>query len=456
MRLHDSKGITIVIAVFLFMILSILALSLAQMITVDTKAITEPAGGGVTRHRMGPMKETQRFQILFLAQAGLNHLRKLLVDDPDLTLTPGFTPNATSPIRNNDGNTVALSTGFYRIYFENVPIDDPDHTILGDARMVSEARIPPHTGAAEPGGISTTLDLRERFWRAARAYGENLINQTGSFAVNAIDTSDTTATEGLDRDMGQRNAVGEPPSPTLDMILENPWEITSCSAVSGTFPQCRFIVDFGMDVTFDEIRFLNNSNTNYITAMTLQSWDDATRSWVNRGSASFSQPGVGGSAPYYRTVTPCPSPNVYNGDRCTDFLDVDGNDIHWGTFVGGNECVAVNTCSENLPLSARSYIGRMKFGSSFSTRRIRLTFDGVAPGGEALRVPELGVYCCGSYSGYPPPAATIRPVLKVTHGVARIGLTHNASNQIVYPIGATYPSSAQTDGALTKSSTPYE
>ncbi len=421
--MKNQKGITVLVALFLMVALASLAVNLAQLTVVDTKGITETTPAGIARHRLGPKKEIERLQVFYLAQAGLNHLRKLLVENPSQTALVAF--------NNNDD---ATATGYYRAEIALSGTIDTGHTLLADLLAISEGRVLPHDNTDNPDRISTNLELRERYWRSSRSYASAVLDFNSYPPVHAIDTSNLAATDGMDQNVGTRALPG-----TTPVTLGNFWSPQNCGSTGPCVDDSWVLVDFGMPVEFDEIRFWNEYE-HFVNPVTLYSWNDATASWVNQGTKSYPEPGQ----PFGNYAHPiCSHANVHVGDRCTDLRDASGDNVLWHNITGGGtECDSVGSC-ENLGPPDTSYIARYTLAAPVTARRIKLTWDGekkYATGPFTFK--EIGVYSSGTN------------VLKVLYGKARVGLQYTASGGLT-PLNPN-AASVQTQGTYLKGSVAFE
>ncbi len=471
--MKKQNGFAVIISVFLFLLLTIFALTLAQMVAVDSQVWTEDAGGGVTRQRVGPKKEIERLQALYLAQAGIAHLRAFLVQNP-------MSDSLTEFYENDDDTADPTDPiGYYSARIEQATtVDFPNHTLLQDIVTVSQAHIPPHSGSTPP--ESTDLELRETFWQSPRVYASAVESDFPPYMpIQAVDTTNNNDPDcgvpncggGLDNDMRTRWRVfaGGEGQPTI-LNDGGAWIPRTCGGSGSCVTNDWIYIDFGELKTFDEVRFLNRY-ISHITQMELFRWDDTggvdgQTFWNSLGVKSYPRPDATVSlAPFYMDGRdpvkmpnrPCHSDDIYNGDRCTFFENLVA--VKWDAFGGGgspDECTASGSCA-SLGASSHDYVGRFKLTGPVTSRRLKIQIkgDNNAGAGTTFNVEELAVYCCDNdYTAadpFPDPPNVVN-ILKRDYGRVIIGFTG--------PDGTTITNANSTDsrdlGTTLKSAAQYE
>ena len=436
---RGQKGFTILISLFLFILLAIFALNMAEIIAVDTRIVPTNVAQNITG--MGPQKENERLQVWYLAQGGIHHMHRMLVDiqrclPGNCTLSGN---NLYAGSKNYDDGVATNRTGqLWNWLGDSTASSDLNHTPVQNLNSSAEAYAP------DESTYRTVIRAEQDLWRSSRIYGQNLTAAAvaNNNPVNLIDTSGTATTyaaqtDGFGKDMGTR---ASPVTTALNLGARS-FSIASCSGVIAPpqLPGCKAVIEFGMQVDFDEIRWLNRKD-NYVEYAKVTYWNDTTGSWTDPGAGSgnyftFPVPATGTAyAPYYETALACKNDGVYNGDRCSDFLNADGdgppNNI-WEALVGGVNSCAATGCS-GLPSAGPSYIARLKLNTPVRTRKIELRFDA-----HVVTTPfvfeELGVFCCGSNP------ANIRNVLVDLHGVVRTGVAYTYDPLSGNPPILTYP-----------------
>lgn len=446
----NQKGFAILVSVFLFMLLSILSLNMAQVIVVDTKIRTEPIAGGFTRHLMGPRKETERLQVYYMALAGIYHARQWISNNPFLTDLPN---------RINSDDQTSPTVTYVIDDVANATIDT-NHTLLADLIIKSEGRTPRWIAAFDPGfaAISTRIELRESYWRSTRAFAQTFSGT--NFPVGAIDTSDGSRPYDLDTNYGARLSQQNNNNP---MQWGGSW---GYDCASNPCPVTWVDIDFGMNVTFDEIRFLNDER-DYIAQMTLLTWDDNTGNWVNQGVRNYRIP-QGGQFVAYNVIQTwdgqsigsfggcTQDQNVYRGDSCSDFMDSNANNVVWEPYTAGaHECIFYpwwsNPCSTLGGMNKNvSYIGRFRLATPVTTRKIRLQVTGNFPASAtsgSMALEELGIYSDPDNNENTQNSINR---LKETHGRARINSGGGGGGE------AANSSNSQNPGNFYKNVVTYE
>ncbi len=377
-----QKGFIVMVSLFLFMLLSIFALNLAQMIAVDSSIIPSATG---TTTGMGPQKEFEREQAYYLAQAGLNQLRKMLKDNHGLTNLDSICGSPGCTITNNDDAT--SPNGYYRLTLTPAPsIANTDTTLASDVIAKSYAAIP------ATGAVRTDAELWENYWRSPRVdiQGTLYMSDHNYRPVNLIDTTDGIA-DGFEANLGTRNAP-----------QNNPIQIGgTCIPV---MQNIRF--DFGTQLSIKEMLFLNTS-PDYVSKIDVWTWNDSLGKWDLQGSPIFPKP----SSDTIFSSNPADScynlySTVYNGDRCSNFLKTNNKAV-WDSIAGGNDNVcnassACSTLSNNFSdlNQEHSYIAQFILPATVTTSRVQLAVyaDISGTGTGRINLREVGFYD-GAFGG---------------------------------------------------------
>ena len=448
---QNEKGFTILVSIFLFLALSTLALSFGQVIVTDAKGVSVIQGGTIPTI----LKEKQRLLAFYMAQMGIHDIRMRLTNNPDMDTLPLTT------VYSDDG---APNIMLYEINLApDGVISDPNHNLLPDLIATSRGQIP----LAAP--IQTQFQMEERYWQSTRAYASGVQGSPPAWTDMPVQTMDTvdgdhlgTPTVGLEKDMSQRDTAGNPPSPQpTKMEMGYTWRPGFCAGSDCSDKWLMF--DFGMPMQFDEIRFLQQYPTQ-VFSMTLETWDETSGTWATHPLKTFPPAGQygdtsfypSGFAPYYTSAyRSCAKEEVYNGDRCTNFLGLSIYPI-WGDFGTynsnpTNECFFTYYACGISSSTARSYIARYKLNYLVTARRAKLKFR--IKGTDYPTLYEIGVYCCDSdYAAPDPFPSTSQNILRTQHGKARV-LNTGAGSGGGPPVNS---SVTQSSGDISHSKLIYE
>ncbi|MFH1857469.1 MAG: hypothetical protein ABH845_00995, partial [Candidatus Omnitrophota bacterium] len=416
-------------------LLSIFALALAHVIAVDTTGHNfSTSKTPVTGRTISSIeKRRERSKAFYAAWSGMNLGRMITKNNPSSTSW-------------SDGPYYIDSPGLmgeYRVTASLTSVNsDPAHTLANELQVKSLGR-----KIKWPYEITSDYLIGERYRRSSCAYVSDYGGLVNYVPVRAIDTTDSNPLYegGLDKDMGRRG------SPTCS------GQVGVCNIKLGNRTWVRdvgsgqfLIIDFWRNETINEIRFLNERKPNGIQQMTVYTWDAGTGSWVSQGTQTFpvgwvSNPAAPEELPFadFDSGRSCAHPNVYRGDRCSDFLDKDNNGNVWSNLYKNGYGSVTDPCIFDLGFtyhcwpetSDYSYIARFPLAAPVTTSKVKmvLVFD---PTNTSYMVKELNIYNGGTN------------VLKANHGIVRVyhgdplvygdrGGTQNAGTVFTEP--TTYP-----------------